>query len=260
MKLETLTYLPDINSSETPLLFIHGGSHGAWCWKEHFLPYFSSKGFPSYAVSLRGHGESEGNEHIHSFSLNDYMDDVLEVVQLIKKKPVIIGHSLGGAIVQKILCSHPDQIEAAVLMASIPPNGMSRDIRRLLFTRFKELYQIRLFDQGRSPHMPSRAFLSPDLPAQKREEYLGLLKPESTKAQHELMRRIVPKSVSINVPLLVLGSKQDWFFPEKTVIKIGKSYQTEPIIFNDICHDMMLDPNWRAVADQIVPFLHKLAT
>ncbi|UJF34756.1 alpha/beta hydrolase [Paenibacillus hexagrammi] len=259
MKLEILTYVPDGIASETPLLFVHGGSHGAWCWKEHFLPYFSSKGFPSYALSLRGHGESEGNEQIHSFSLNDYMNDVLEVMQLMNKKPVLIGHSLGGAIVQKIICSHPDKIQGAVLMASIPPNGMSRDIRRLLFTRFKELYQIRLFDKGRSPHMPSRAFLSPDLPDEKREEYLGLLKPESTKAQHESMRRFVPKSVSTKVPMLVMGSRQDWFFPEKTVHSIGKNYNTEPVIFNDISHDMMLDPKWRTVADQIVPFLQKLA-
>ncbi|MBY9078355.1 alpha/beta hydrolase [Paenibacillus sp. HN-1] len=259
MKLEILEYLPELSSSQSSLLFIHGGSHGAWCWKENFLPYFSSKGFPSYALSLRGHGESEGNESIHFFSLNDYMNDVLEVISQLSEKPVLIGHSLGGALVQKILCLYPEKIQAAVLMSTTPPDGMFRDFRRLLISRYKDIYQIRLFDKGKSRHMPPQVFFSPDLPAEKRDEYLGLLQPESTKAQRELMRRIVPRSVSVKVPLLILGSTQDWFFPGKTVATIGEKYKTEPVIFNNICHDMMLDPNWRTVADQILPFLQKLA-
>jgi hypothetical protein len=55
--------------------------------------------------------------------------------------------------------------------------------------------------------------------------------------------------------VLVLGSKKDVIFPEKTVKSIGRAYETHPIIFNDICHDMMLDPEWRDVADAIHTFL-----
>lgn len=85
MKLEVLEYLSEINQGESPLLFLHGAYHGAWCWKENFLPYFSSKGFTYYALSLRGHGESEGREKLHSFSLKDYMEDVLETLLILKK-------------------------------------------------------------------------------------------------------------------------------------------------------------------------------
>ncbi|CAL9224414.1 unnamed protein product [Arabidopsis halleri] len=37
-----------------PLVFVHGSYHAAWCWAEHWLPFFSSSGFDSYAVSLLG--------------------------------------------------------------------------------------------------------------------------------------------------------------------------------------------------------------
>jgi len=46
----------------TPLLFIHGMFHGAWCWDAHFLDYFAGHGFAAYVVSLRGHGNSEGGD------------------------------------------------------------------------------------------------------------------------------------------------------------------------------------------------------
>ena len=37
-----------------PLLFIHGSYHAAWCWAEHWFPFFSTNGFDCYAVSLLG--------------------------------------------------------------------------------------------------------------------------------------------------------------------------------------------------------------
>jgi pimeloyl-ACP methyl ester carboxylesterase len=36
-----------------PLVFVHGSFHAAWCWAEHWMPFFSRAGFPCYALSLR---------------------------------------------------------------------------------------------------------------------------------------------------------------------------------------------------------------
>ena len=41
-------------SARPPLVFIHGSYHAAWCWAEHFLPYFAQRGHDCYALSLRG--------------------------------------------------------------------------------------------------------------------------------------------------------------------------------------------------------------
>ena len=35
---------PEHRTHAAPLLFVHGGFHGAWCW-EHYLPYFASRGW-----------------------------------------------------------------------------------------------------------------------------------------------------------------------------------------------------------------------
>ena len=60
MNLELIKSEPVSAAHPTPILFVHGMWHGAWCWAEHFLPYFAQHGYDSYALSLRGHGASEG--------------------------------------------------------------------------------------------------------------------------------------------------------------------------------------------------------
>lgn len=42
------------NSENPPLVFVHGSYHAAWCWAEHWLPFFSNCGFDCYAISLLG--------------------------------------------------------------------------------------------------------------------------------------------------------------------------------------------------------------
>ena len=44
MKLEVITRIPKEQKHKTPLLFVHGMWHGAWCWDEFFLPFFEEAG------------------------------------------------------------------------------------------------------------------------------------------------------------------------------------------------------------------------
>lgn len=259
MKLEVLVYLPDKDVQKIPLLFIHGASHGAWCWKENFLPYFCARGYPAYALSLRGHGNSEGRERLDSFSLTDYLEDILEVMRTFSHKPVLVGHSMGGALVQKILHLHPDKIKAAVLMAPVPPRGMRRDVWRLRLVNMREIIMINLSkDAGLRAKYSDKLFFSRELPAEKRAALLKLLQPESARVKKELLQRIVPEPINTKVPVLVLGSGRDYLFPPRTTMYTGKAFKAKPVIFTGGSHDMMLDPHWRSVADEIVGFLQSI--
>src|ERR1700721_1001285 len=108
-------------SHRVPLLFVHGAWHGAWCWDEHFLGYFSERGFSAHAVSLRGHGESEGKEGLRSVRLSDFVEDLKQTVDSLPATPILIGHSMGGFVVQKYL--ERSRVPLAVLLASVPPTG-----------------------------------------------------------------------------------------------------------------------------------------
>jgi hypothetical protein len=45
VNLETIKEEPASDARSTPILFVHGMWHAAWCWAEHFLPYFAQHGY-----------------------------------------------------------------------------------------------------------------------------------------------------------------------------------------------------------------------
>ena len=104
-----------------PLLFVHGGWHAAWCW-EHFLNFFADAGYRAVALSLRGHGASPTTKPLRSCSIAEYVDDVRATADNLGGQPVLIGHSLGGFVVQRYLENH--SAPATVLVGSVPPQGV----------------------------------------------------------------------------------------------------------------------------------------
>ena len=68
MKLEVISRQPDYPNAAPPLLFIHGANSGAWVWEQHFLGDMAERGFEAHALSLRGHGESDGRVYLPDFS------------------------------------------------------------------------------------------------------------------------------------------------------------------------------------------------
>ena len=89
------------------------------------LPYFAEHGYRSHAFDLRGHGKSEGADRLRWTGITQYVSDVGQVVERCEKSPILIGHSMGGLVVQKYLESDP-KIPAAVLLATVPPGGVIR--------------------------------------------------------------------------------------------------------------------------------------
>ena len=122
MKLEMISKYPLKSAHPIPLLFIHGTLHTASCWDVYFLDYFAQHGYAAYAVNLRGHGKSEGREKLRWTRIADFVEDVANVVQQLPSPPILIGHSMGGFIIQKYLEDH--DAPAAVLLSSASPAGL----------------------------------------------------------------------------------------------------------------------------------------
>ena len=72
---------------------------------------------------MRGHGGSDGRDRLAATGLRDYVADVTDAAAHIGRPVVAVGHSLGGAVVQSAIAAGTP-IAGAVLMASVPPQGL----------------------------------------------------------------------------------------------------------------------------------------
>lgn len=243
-------------SHPVPLLFVHGAWHAAWCWDEHFLDFFADKGYRALAVSLRGHGNSASPKPLRACSLADYLDDVESVAATLPTTPVLIGHSMGGFIVQKYLETH--QAPAAVLLASAPQRGSSafnmRLTRRHPWLATKGLITGNALLPVGTPALARESFFSARVPESDVVRYAALLNGESQRIALDTMW-MLPRPNRVTTPLLVLGAELDRCILPKEVHATASAYRTEAEIFPNIGHDMMLEPEWEAVAERIHTWL-----
>lgn len=239
-----------------PLLFVHGAWHAAWCWDENFLDFFAARGYRAVAPSFRGHGNSPTAKRLRDCSFSDYLDDVVSVARGLPTPPVVIGHSMGGVIVQKYLESN--DAPAGVLMASMPPQGYLRSGLRWL--RRHPVHFAKLTATGRSlpyvstPELARERFFSPHTPEPLVRRYAARLQEESARSGLDGLVTL-PKPDRIRTPLLVLGARDDGAVTQPEVRATARAYRTEPEFFAGMGHNMMLEPGWQAVAERIDDWL-----
>ena len=264
MKLEVISKYPKGKKHSVPILFIHGAFAGAWCWEEYFLPYFADHGYESHALSLRGHGKSEGHASVWMNSVPDYVEDVCQVVRELGTSPILIGHSMGGWIVQKLMESF--ERPAGVLLAPIPADGLLSVAMRMLWlypSFCQKMYLINMLPRSAWEYVASfqemrDLFFSKAVSPETVKKYVPLFQHESYKAMWDMSgSKYSPQPRKVKTPLLVLGAENDVIISPDSVKSTARSYNTEARIFPNMGHAMMLDKDWQAVADQILDWLDK---
>ena len=239
-----------------PLLFVHGAWHAAWCWDEHFLDFFAGHGHRVVAPSLRGHGASPGA--LRGARIQDYVADVAEVAESLPRPPVVIGHSMGGFVVQHFLKRH--HAAGAILLASIRPSGVlrvtGRIARRHPVQFAKVNAQMRLGPLVSTPALARELFFSPGMPEGEVAGFQRRLQDESYRAFLDMLALDLVDTKRVHRgPLLVLGAEHDAIVTPRETCSIATTYGTEAEIFPNLAHDMMLEPGWQAVAERVQRWL-----
>lgn len=259
--LEILSRQPDGPAHATPLLFVHGAYTAAWCWEEHFLPFFAQAGYASHAVSLSGHGRSRGRGRLDTLSIADYVSDVRETVEALAQPPVLIGHSMGGMVIQKFLEQPRCKAAAVVLMASVPPQGLWSSAFGLALGKPDLLRDLNnLLGGGRVALESLRsAMFSQPIDAQQLREYYRRMQPESYRAIWDMTLFDLPRPREMHrPPMLVLGAGHDALIPASLVEMTAATYGVEAEIFPGMGHGMMLERDWEAVARRVLGWLDGL--
>jgi len=258
MKLEIINRKPDDKAKGTPLLFVHGKWHGAWCWDEHFLPYFAAQGYDCTALSLRGHAGSEGHGGLRWYSISDYVSDVEQVAGHFDSPPVIIGHSMGGFITQKFLEKHPET-PAAVLLTAIPPTGLWQTILTLLGQKpglvLKTVATLAPWVMIDTPEKARWVLFSDNLSEELLQKYYRQMNGESFRSLLDELGLNLVRTKKIRTPLQIIGAENDTVIFPSMVQATAQIYGTEAEIFPDMAHDVMLGSGWEKVAKRILEWL-----
>lgn len=255
-ELEILIHLPQRKTSQTPLLFVHGAFTSAWCWEERYLPFFAAAGFEAQAVSLSGHGNSRGREHLDSLSIHDFVKDVREAAAAMSAPPVLIGHSMGGFVVQKYLELHP--APAAVLMCSVPPQGLMSAAMDLMWSRPNLLAELNRVMAGSRDGMNSLrdAMFAQPIAVDDMKRVYRHAQPESHRALWDMALLNLPRASRVTrTPLLVIGAALDQLIPPSSVEMTARTYGVEAEIFPGMGHGLMLEQDWQKPADRILNWL-----
>ena len=256
---------PTTTTDKPSILCVHGMWHDNMCYKEKLLPYLAAAGYPAYALSLKGHGKSEGTTAWFT-SLKHYDANIARVLADERYFPkgssvVLVGHSMGGLLVQRYLKHH--RVHAAVLLASTPPSGMLRTT--LKFTGRHPLIATRVTftcssQRAVGSHKLAREYLfSPDLPDEEVDRYRSWLGHESEWARYQMclyplwLPKLFPKP--FDTPLLVLGGANDKFVSQREVKKTARVYNADCHIFEHVAHNMMLDTRWQEVAEYMINWI-----
>jgi 3-oxoadipate enol-lactonase len=103
----------------TPLVFLHGIGGAARAWRGQ-LASFGDR-YRAVAWDMPGYGGSAPLPNVSIATLADALQDFLQ--QIGAAGPVLVGHSIGGMIVQQWLIKHPGAATAVVLAQTSPAFG-----------------------------------------------------------------------------------------------------------------------------------------
>lgn len=241
-----------------PLLFVHGMSHAAWCWEEEFIPYFTAFGYDCYALSLRGHGGSEGAEKLRWTSIKEYLQDVEWAIRKIGKMPIVFGHSMGGFVLQKYILKQ-DILPAYVGVAAVPNTGMWRGALNLLRS-YPWAFLMGNLTLSTLPFVQSERIvrdmcLTPSASAEKVRNIQSRLQGESYRAFLDMVLLNHHAARKVETPMLHLHTTLDKVLFENEMRICAQKFGADYHQFSNVGHDMFLDENWREVADYINEWL-----
>ncbi|WP_264658753.1 alpha/beta hydrolase [Azospirillum canadense] len=215
--------MPDIHSTTTgpglsaakSIVMVHGAFAGAWCF-EVFRGVFRDLGWTVHDPDLKGHGVAVGTgQDLVGVGMADYRADLTAFLQGFPEPPVLLGHSMGGVLVQQLAAD--GLARALVLVDAAPRAGIlpSTDSER---TAAQGLMSLGPF--WTTVVHPNFAVAAGDslngVPADERRAVFDRFGPESGRALFELFFWMLDrtKATAVDVgavrcPVLCVSGRED---------------------------------------------------
>jgi pimeloyl-ACP methyl ester carboxylesterase len=105
------------------IVMLHGANEGGWCF-DRFEGVFETLGFTCHAPDLIGHGSdaTDAKTRLVGVSMGDYLAQLRTLLKTFAAPPVLLGHSMGGILVQQLAVE--GLARALILVAPAPRAGI----------------------------------------------------------------------------------------------------------------------------------------
>jgi len=212
------------------IVFIHGLFQNPLSW-EGWKKYFESKGYKCYAPAYPFHDGNPAdlrkniNPELGKVTFGQVVDSLSSFIDQLPEKPILIGHSMGGLVVQKLL--EMDKCSLAVAIDTAPPKGVFSFKWSFLKANLPTINPLK----GNSVCLPSVKWFH--------YAFCNVMTMEETKVEYE--KFVVPESRNIprtstgnegkidfnkpHNPLLFIAGEKDHIIPSSLNRKNFKAYK-----------------------------------
>ena len=214
------------------VVMIPGAFCGPWCFAD-FVPAFSARGFACHTPDLRFHAsgpEAPPDPRLAGVSIADYAADIARLNEGLPDEPILVGHSMGGLIAQKL--ASQGLARALILLAPGAPWGIlpsTNDERKLAMGLMQAapFWDKALSASFKIACTDSLASLSPE----EQRRVFAKFSAESGRALFELFfwmfdadRMTSVDAHKVRCPVLVVSGSDDKVISAETGRKVAKLY------------------------------------
>lgn len=249
------------------ILFIHGMFQNPKSW-EKWIAFFEAKGYNCLAPAWPLHAGEPANLRenppagLGDLELNDIVGSIEEMILKMDEKPIVIGHSVGGLIVQLLV--NRDMVKAGVAIDSVAPNAMLD----FDWGFFKNSAVITNPFKGNEPfYMDLESFHNTFCNTMSLEETKPAYEQFATHDSRNVLRDCMGEAGQIeldlpHVPLLFIGGEKDQIIPASLNEKNAKAYTDTNSVtdfkeFANRGHYICGQPGWEDVATYVSSWLEK---
>ena len=263
-----------MNDQPTPVVFIHG----LWIHPSSWQPWvdlFEKAGYRCHAPGWPGVGASvaESREHpeaIADHGIDDVVDHYVTIFEALDAKPIVVGHSFGGMIAEKLLgmdaAAAAIAIDAAQIKGVLPlplsslratlpvfknPGNKHKAVS-LTHDQFRYAFGNAVSEEESTELFEAWAIPAPGKPLfEAAAANFSLHSPAAVDTRND-----------DRGPLLLIMGGQDHTVPEAITKSTLKQYRwsyavTDLVEFKDRGHSLTIDSGWREVADSCLEWLEK---
>lgn len=255
----------DQRMSTSQVMFIHGMYLNGNSWQP-WVERFTSAGFTCSAPSWPYH---EGDPHtlrsavdpgLGALTFGAVTDHLKALIDLLPERPFLVGHSIGGLLVQRLV--NDGYARAGVSISSAPPQGLMSFSPHFLRANFPHINPI----SGSKPVLmsPERfhyAFANTTSRSASDEAFDQFVVPESRNVPRSTLGRSARIDFSApGAPLLFLTGDQDHLTPVGMVRRNAHKYAAGPRTvdyqeFTGRSHYICGEQDWEKFADAALAWL-----